>query len=419
MMSPGAAAAASDSPGGYGSAHGTAPAEAADIARVLQRLLPPPLAPLFDASFIRSSALYDEFVYRLALQVVRAVELERVAREPGSAQEIAARAGFELGRAVAPLDWILRQLATRQVIEARGGEGTARRFLVRDSLPALDPAPVADEQRRHDPSWLPSYVLAATVAQDYPAFLRGERKGEEILFSSARFRLWLDFFSNDNRLYAVNNQVGAIAMEEWLPRAGGAVLELGGGLASAAVALLERLRGAGRLGDIREYRFTEVVPAFLRRGQNTLQTRFPGASFLTCASLDMNHPFDQQGVPSGSLAAVYAVNTLHVAHDLGFTLDEIFRALEPGGRLIVSECVRPDAGQAIYVEFIFNLMETFRAPLLHPAYRPNGGFLTPEQWTGAITAAGFADVRLLPDIARLRDRFPNFYVAAIGATRPA
>ena len=51
-------------------------------------------------------------------------------------------------------------------------------------------------------------------------------------------------------------------------------------------------------------------------------------------------------------------------------------------------------------------------------YRPAGGFLTAEQWRGAIEAAGFADVRFLPDILRVRERVPDFYVAAIGATRP-
>jgi hypothetical protein len=85
----------------------------------------------------------------------------------------------------------------------------------------------------------------------------------------------------------------------------------------------------------------------------------------------------------------------------------------------VTECVRPRAGDTIYPEFVFNLLETFRAPVLHPAYRPNGGFLTPEQWTAALEAAGFADVRFLPDVIRIREDFPGFYVAAIGATRPA
>ena len=67
-------------------------------------------------------------------------------------------------------------------------------------------------QQAEDPAWLPSYALAETVAQDYPAFLRGQRAGEDVLFSPARLRLWVEFFSNANTLYAVNNTVGAVAV---------------------------------------------------------------------------------------------------------------------------------------------------------------------------------------------------------------
>jgi SAM-dependent methyltransferase len=196
------------------------------------------------------------------------------------------------------------------------------------------------------------------------------------------------------------------------------VLELGGGLGSGALALLERLEAADRLGAIAEYRFTELVPAFLRRGEQALRTRHPGLSRVTFASLDMNRPFGEQGVAPGSVSVVYAVNTLHVAHDLDFTLREVLGALEPGGRLIVSECVRSQERQPIESEFVFNLTETFRSPRLHPPYRPSGGFLTPGQWKGAMEAAGFADIRFLPDIVRVQDQAPRFIAAAIGATRP-
>ena len=65
-------------------------------------------------------------------------------------------------------------------------------------------------------------------------------------------------------------------------------------------------------------------------------------------------------------------------------------------------------------------METFRAPRLHPDYRPERRLPHARAVArGALDAAGFRDVRFLPDIARLRDEFPSFYVAAIGATRPA
>jgi SAM-dependent methyltransferase len=391
--------------------------QAATSATLLREILPPELVPFFGAPFIRSHHLYDEFVFRLVIQVARDMGFEAALREPGAAADLAVRAKLEPRRAIVPLDWMLRLLALRGLLEEQRDEAP-KRFRARGPFPALDPVAVKEEQLRHDPSWLPSYVLAETVAREYPAFLRGEVSGEEVLFKPRHLRLWIDYFSNDNGLYVVNNRVGAVALEQWLPRDGGAILELGGGLGSGALAVLERLRSAGRLGAIREYRFTEFVPAFLRRGQQTLQACHPALSCLAFGVLDMNRRLAEQGVPPASLSVVYAVNTLHVAHDLAFTLEEVRRALEPGGRLIVSECVRPRPGQPIYAEFVFNLTETFRSPRLHPLYRPGGGFLTPEHWSAAMTAAGYVDVRFLPDIVRVREHVADFFAAAIGAARP-
>jgi SAM-dependent methyltransferase len=391
-------------------------AAAEGTARELATILPPRVRAPFTATFIRSAGLCDEFVHRLGVGIFRESGLAAaVAASPGTVDELIDRAGLEPGRARVPVDWMLRRLCDRGILERTGDPP---RFRLPAPVPELDPAPLREEQERYDPSWRPTYVVAETVAKDYPAFLRGERHGEEILFSPARLRLWVDFFSNSNGLYVVNNVVGAGAVEEWRPPAPLSILELGGGLGSGAVALLDNLKSTGRWGEIGEYRFTELVPAFLRRGQNTLQTRFPDASFLRFAALDMNQPFEKQGVGPGSASLVYAVNTLHVARDLDFTLREIFATLAPGGRLVVSECVHTSPEQAVYVEFVFLLMETFRSPVLHPTHRPNGGFLTPDQWQRAMEAAGFVDVGVLPDIAGLRERFPDFIVAAIGATRP-
>ncbi len=392
-------------------------AEAPATAALLQRLLPPELLSLFDASFARLHLLYDEFIYRLVLRVASETGLEQTMREPGTPTEIATRAGFACGQALVPLDWMLRLLVARGLLEELSA-GAGFRYRSLGPFPTLDPAPIREEQLRDEPSWIPAYVLAETVALDYPAFLRGEVTGEKVLFSPRRLRLWSDYFSNDNGLYVVNNRLGALAVEQWLPRSGGVVLELGGGLGSGALALQERLEGAGRLGAIDEYRFTEPVPAFLRRGEQALRARNPGLSRITFGSLDMNRPFGEQGVEPGSVSVVYAVNTLHVAHDLDFTLGEVLRALESGGRLVVSECVRSYARQPIEAEFVFNLTETFRSPRLHPLHRPSGGFLTPGQWKGAMEAAGFTDIRFLPDIVRVQEQAPRFIASAIGATRP-
>jgi SAM-dependent methyltransferase len=380
-------------------------------------MLPPYLRQVIDVSFLRSHLLYDEFVYRLVLKVIRETGLEAAMQKGGSAEAIAAREGLAVAQAGVPLDWMLRLLAARGVLEQLPGTATAE-FRARGPLPALDPAAVREEQVQHDPSWMPSYVLAETVAQDYPAFLRGGVAGEEVLFSPRRLRLWVDYFSNQNGLYAVNNRIGAAAVEQWLPLDGEVVLELGGGLGSGAVAVLERLALAGRAEAIQEYRFTELVPAFLRRGEQALRARRPEGLSVRFDNLDMNRPFEAQGIAPASVTAVYAVNTLHVAHDLDFTLGQILRTLRPGGWLIISECVRPFPGHAIYAEFIFNLIQTFRSPRLHPVYRPNGGFLTPDQWKGAIESAGFADTRFVPDVMRIHQQVPDFYAGAIGAIRP-
>jgi SAM-dependent methyltransferase len=393
------------------------PDDAWRIATAVARLVPPALAPALDAGFTHSHALYDEFIYRLTIRVLEETGLAPVGGEWASAEDIVTRAGLDARRARAPVSWMLAHLAGRGWL-AREEGAAAPRFRAERALPDLDPAAVLAEQQRHDPACLPSYVLAETAARDYPAFLRGGPSGEEILFAPRRLALWTGYFSNDNNLYAINNRVGAVALDAWMPGGGSTVLELGGGLGSGAAAAIERLAASGRLDEVRQYRFTELVQAFLRRGERFLTERYSDAP-LSFAPLDMNRPFEGQGVAPASVSIVYAVNTLHVAHDLAVTLGEVRRALEPGGQIIISECIRPWPGQTLYPEFVFNLLETFRSPRLHPAYRPNGGFLTPEQWSAALHATGFVDVRVLPDIARVRDVHATFYVAAVGATRPA
>jgi SAM-dependent methyltransferase len=393
--------------------------ERAQLAARVERHLPRALVPVFGPDNLCSHLLFDEFVHRLTVQVWSETGLAEAAAVSGTAAEIVERAGLDPRPAAVAVDSMLRHLAARGMLDRQESEDGPRFRTVAGATSARDPAAVRAEQQRHDPSCLPSYALAETVARDYPAFLRGKRSGEDILLAPTRLPLWVAYFSNDNVLYAVNNRVGAVALEAWLPREPPVILELGGGCASGTTAALERLASAGRLAELRAYRFTELVPAFLRRGERNVQTRCPGVPGLTFESLDMNKPFGAQGVEDRSVSVVYAVNTLHVAHDLAFTLGEIHRALAPGGQVIISECIRLFPGQTLYPEFVFNLMGTFRAPRLHPAWRPNGGFLMAEQWAGALTAAGFRDVRCLPDIARIRHVLPTFYAGAIGATRGA
>ena len=227
---------------------------------------------------------------------------------------------------------------------------------------------------------------------------------------------WVKYFSNGNPLYAVSNEVGAYAVQLALDADSASILEIGGGLGSGAEALLARLESAPRPVRVSTYRFTEISPLFLKRAQRVLVTRHPACPF-NFSQMDIDRPFAAQGIAPGAHSLAYGVNVLHVAHDLAATLAELKNALAPRGQLVLSECVRPFTGRPMHIEFVFNLLASFRDPLLVSGWRPNGGFLTAEQWSAALEANGFADVRIVPDIAAIRDAYPAISVAAIVARR--
>ena len=133
--------------------------------------------------------------------------------------------------------------------------------------------------------------------------------------------------------------------------------------------------------------------------------------------MNIDRPFSEADVAPKTYALVYGVNVLHVAVDLEATLHEIRECLQPGGTLVIAECVRPYPNTPLHLELVFNLLASFRDPVLVPEWRPNGGFLTTEQWTAAFAANGFDDVRCYPDIANIRDSYPSFSIAAITGKR--
>ena len=62
--------------------------------------------------------------------------------------------------------------------------------------------------------------IVSLLADEGAAFLRGEKTGEEILFSPVRLPLWIRYFSNANILYAINNALGAEVLTRVLPGVG-------------------------------------------------------------------------------------------------------------------------------------------------------------------------------------------------------
>jgi SAM-dependent methyltransferase len=321
-------------------------------------------------------------------------------------------------RAEIPLGWFLRKLAADGYLDSEPVGGQTR-YRARGPLPPGDPDRAEARARSIDPRSMPPFAVVRAMVEHAPEFLRGEKTGEEILFSPARLPLWFDYFSNDNLLYQINNRLGAEAVVRALPHGRRAtVVEIGGGSGSAALAVAERLLREASLERIGRYVFSEIVPTFLRRAERALKARCPSLS-IEYLRLDMDRDFDLQGVPRGIADVVYSVNTVHIARDLNATLARIRETLKPGGAAVFSECVRPIAGQPIYVEFVFNFLGNFTGVATDPETRPNHGFLTPRNWRRSLAAAGFEKPEILPDVETLARHYDAFFVAAVSARKPS
>ena len=275
-------------------------------------------------------------------------------------------------------------------------------------------ASLAAELASVEPDAAVGAEIVSLLADEGAAFFRGEKTGEEILFSPVRLPLWIRYFSNANILYAINNTLGAETLTRVLPASGAEVLEIGGGCGSAAEAALQRLGPR-----VSRWRFTELVPTFARRGERAARAAAAPGTLVEAAKLDMTKPWAAQGVASDSFDAVYSVNCFHVAPDLGFVLAEARAALKPGGVIVVSECVKPGANPPpSYVDFVFDFLASFTDVMLDPVLRPNHGFLQVSAWRASFAAAGFTDVEVFPDVDAVAARFPKFFVGAAVARRP-
>ena len=277
-------------------------------------------------------------------------------------------------------------------------------------LPRTDRAAVRAACLATDPSYVPAFTLMDEAAALYPRVARGEVSGDRALLMKAS--LWVAYFDNKNGYYALNNRVVAVAAAARAAGAGPArVLEVGAGLGSATEAVLRSLPSVER------YHVTEPLPFFRKRAERTLRAAHPGVA-LEFGALDVNGRWAAQGVRPAGHTLVVGVNVFHLARDLVATLREAFEALEPGGWLVAGEAIRPHPHACVGAELPFQILQSYHAVETDPELRPTPGFLTAEGWTEALRRAGFTEIALAPDAARLRDLWEGAITAAVCGRRP-
>ncbi len=368
--------------------------------------LPKTLAPFeglpsacTDTRLIEGAALVEALVTDHVLEVfgelgisVGRLKLENLADDVGVA----------LGRRPA-FDWLTRHLAGQGMLD-----GYARELLA----PPWTPQSLAEARERLSDIVGPTLPLLERAAGHYPAFLRGERLGAQILFDAESMPLWEAYFSNDNPFNRAFNELAAHAAKTASEgRTGLRVLEVGGGCGSSGVSLLEALGE-----QVASYTYSDVAPTLLVRGRRALQAAFPDAN-LAFQRVDIDKPLLAQRIEPASFDLIHGVNTLHVARDLVATLEHLHEALAPGGVLVLGEATRPAPGRTIGFEFIFQLTETFQTFVPTPGLRTEPGFLAWEQWPPVLERAGFTAVRTIPDMPTALDAYPDHTLCAVTALR--
>ena len=366
---------------------------------------------VFSEHLYQSIELMERYSIELAIDLLRRLDLIDQLDEWRSADELCRVLSFQPRFSFA-LGWILERLVQTGCMEARI-EGDTCAYHLRHApwQPGLER--LREVGLNIDLTNAATLDLLDYAASLYPGVARGEQSGDHSLFGPQGISLWLNYFDNSNLTYAVNNWVSALlAVNRMSTRSRLRILEVGAGAGSASETLLRCFDERGLLPQIERYLVTEPNAFFRRRAQRELAKQHPDLA-LEWGTLDLNSPWDAQGVASGEFDLVYAVNVLHVSKDLLFSLNQARSVLKGDGWLVIGECLRPYVNQPIYPELMFQILESFTEVQTDPEIRPNPGFLTAGHWRRAFTRAGFERTEVAPDVDGIREVYPHFFTGAI------
>ena len=368
-------------------------------------------AEVFSERAYQSIELMERYSIELAVDLSRRLDLVERLRKWRSIDELCHLLSFQ-PRFKFALRWILERLVETGCAEMQTNRNI--RFY-RLRYPPWE----ADLKRFHavglsiDPANAATLDLLDHAASLYPAVASGRQSGDHNLLGPQGVPLWLNYFNNDNPTYAVNNWVGAVLAGDHLSTGHRhRILEVGAGPGSASEILLQLLAERGLLPQIERYLITEPNAYFRRCSQRKLAGQYPNLA-LEWAPLDLDLPWNAQGITSGEFDLVYGVNVMHISKNLLFSLNEARSVLADDGWLVIGECVRPYDNQPIYPELMFQILDSFTNVQIDPEVRPNPGFLTAEQWRRAFSRAGFKRAGAAPDIDRIREIYPHFFTGAI------
>jgi SAM-dependent methyltransferase len=247
-------------------------------------------------------------------------------------------------------------------------------------------AEVQREARLSCPQALPTLQMIERCHDNALAFLSGRKSGMEVIFPRGDTWLW-ERVQSEDAVMSIYADLLPPPLEALLGR-GARLLEVGAGVGAVVRRCLPILREHG----IREYWFTDLGKLFVQQARRL----YGEEPFMLFRTLDVDLPFSAQGVAPETFDAVIAVNVLHVAKEVAFTLREIHAALKTSGWLICAEGSVPDRIKRWRLDLVFAFLRGWWDVSTDQTLRPRPGFLMPSQWKDALQACGYRRVYMLP-----------------------
>lgn len=231
-------------------------------------------------------------------------------------------------------------------------------------------------------------LLYATVTSNLVAFFKGEASPLELLMKSGLLKGYYE----ESATYRNTTQAAAYIDLLAHQTPGLKLLEVGGGTGSATRPIIKALRSGlqaspGSSLRCEEYNFTDVSSAFL----DDVRQEFSDFHFqINFGTLDVEKDFAPQGFEDGHYDVIVADNVLHATSDIGAALQNARKALKPGGKLLMTEALKPDGWTFGYLFGVFPgwwLGSDSKHKLA-----PN---LTAEDWNALLKANGFSGTDLV------------------------
>ncbi|KAL7929711.1 acyl transferase domain-containing protein [Trichoderma chlorosporum] len=213
--------------------------------------------------------------------------------------------------------------------------------------------------------------LSWTIYDHLPEFIEGTRSALDMITQTGL----LDNFYDTQLVF---NKFERVVEIMGLRNPSMRILEIGAGTGTATKHVLKSLtKGPTQLYS--SYTFTDISPSYFETAAATF-AEYPDMEYRV---YDMENPPKEQGIEPASYDVVVASCVVHTTPNIVRALQSIRKLLRPGGMLLLSEITAEHHD----LNFSLGLLPGFYSG--YDEGRKRHPFLTPAQWTEALTQAGF------------------------------